>query len=48
VPELTRPDGCRLYFETHGSPEAEPLIHSEQPDAADGAVLDFVRRNARG
>src|SRR5437763_2016710 len=23
---LTRPDGCRLYYETHGDPGAEPLV----------------------
>ena len=26
MPELTRPDGCRLYYETHGDPSQEPLI----------------------
>jgi pimeloyl-ACP methyl ester carboxylesterase len=26
MPELARPDGCRLYYETHGDPAAEPLI----------------------
>ena len=24
--ELVRPDGCRLYFETHGDPVREPLL----------------------
>ncbi len=24
--ELVRPDGCRLYYETHGDPAAEPLV----------------------
>jgi pimeloyl-ACP methyl ester carboxylesterase len=26
VPELTRPDGCRLYYETHGDRDAEPIL----------------------
>jgi pimeloyl-ACP methyl ester carboxylesterase len=26
VPELTRPDGCRLYYETHGPRDGEPLL----------------------
>ncbi len=24
--ELRRPDGCRLYYETHGGPSREPLV----------------------
>jgi len=26
VPELTRPDGCRLYYETHGPRDGEPIL----------------------
>jgi len=26
VPELTRPDGVRLYYETHGDRDAEPIL----------------------
>jgi pimeloyl-ACP methyl ester carboxylesterase len=26
VPELTRPDGCRLHYETHGPHDGEPLL----------------------
>jgi 3-oxoadipate enol-lactonase len=26
VPELTRPDGCRLHYELHGADEAAPMI----------------------
>jgi pimeloyl-ACP methyl ester carboxylesterase len=26
VSRLVRPDGCRLYFETHGDPDAEPIV----------------------
>ena len=26
MPELTRPDGCRLYYETHGPRDGEPLL----------------------
>jgi 3-oxoadipate enol-lactonase len=26
VAELVRPDGCRLYYETHGDVEAEPVV----------------------
>ena len=26
MPELLRPDGCRLYFETHGRRDAEPMV----------------------
>lgn len=26
MPELTRPDGCRLYYETHGDRDAEPIL----------------------
>jgi 3-oxoadipate enol-lactonase len=26
MPFLTRPDGCRLYFEPHGSPASSPLL----------------------
>ncbi len=26
MPELTRPDGCRLYYETHGPRDGEPIL----------------------
>jgi pimeloyl-ACP methyl ester carboxylesterase len=26
MPELGRPDGCRLYYEVHGDPGREPLV----------------------
>ncbi|MEX0991584.1 MAG: alpha/beta fold hydrolase [Actinomycetota bacterium] len=26
MPELVRPDGCRLAYETHGTPDSDPLL----------------------
>lgn len=41
MPELLRPDGCRLYLETHGEPAGEPLVLLEGV----GGTISGWRRN---
>src|SRR3990170_3784786 len=40
MPELLRPDGCRLYYEVHGVPAAEPLLLLE---GAGGDIPGWTR-----